>query len=508
MTLHPDKVKVDPAKNETVESVNEYWVEVTKAFKALTDEEVRNNYLQYGHPDGKQSFSMGIALPKWLVEEGYGKYTLAFYLALLGVFLPWLVGRWWYGTQKVTKDGVLVNSAGTLFREYKDDVDTGRVIGILSGGDEYKEILSGAKATSGIDTIEKKIAHGLSQGSLEKLQGMDDKVRRKALGLLWAYLGRAELNDAALDDEKYEVAPTALVLNDAFMVMALSYGNMQPLLSCFRTSQSLIQAVPPGSSPLLQLPYVTHEIAAKITGESVRDQMTVQDFMALTPAVRKERSVGAGLLTADQLREAERIASQLPHLQIAKAFFKVQGEKFVTPNSIVQLVIKARVIPPGSADIPTPSDKDLAEKDLPEGAKETEEESKRITPPLAHAPYFARDHSPRWHVFLGDSKQNRVAVPPFTFATFDKPPFTEDGKPTYNVQTLKMQFGAPPQPGHYTFVMHLLCDSYIGMDTKVNITLVVEDGSKAEGVIEEDEISEPDEGMIFVDFHIHGETKC
>ena len=80
------------------------------------DDEVRNNYLQYGNPDGKQSFSMGIALPKFIISEGHGKYTMAFYLGLVGVFLPWLVSRWWYGTQKVTKDGVLVKSAGNLFR--------------------------------------------------------------------------------------------------------------------------------------------------------------------------------------------------------------------------------------------------------------------------------------------------------------------------------------------------------------------------------------------------------
>ena len=116
LTLHPDKVKLDAALNQTLESVNEHWVEVTKAFKALTDEEVRNNYLQYGNPDGKQSFSMGIALPSFIVADGHGKYTLTFYLGLVGIFLPWLVGSWWYGTQKVTKDGVLVNSAGNLFR--------------------------------------------------------------------------------------------------------------------------------------------------------------------------------------------------------------------------------------------------------------------------------------------------------------------------------------------------------------------------------------------------------
>ena len=47
-TLHPDKATPDPAKNETLETINEKWVDVSKAFKALTDEEIRNNYIQYG----------------------------------------------------------------------------------------------------------------------------------------------------------------------------------------------------------------------------------------------------------------------------------------------------------------------------------------------------------------------------------------------------------------------------------------------------------------------------
>ena len=63
-TLHPDKATPDPAKNETLEMINDQWVEITKAFKALTDEEVRSNYEKYGNPDGKQSFSIGIALPQ------------------------------------------------------------------------------------------------------------------------------------------------------------------------------------------------------------------------------------------------------------------------------------------------------------------------------------------------------------------------------------------------------------------------------------------------------------
>jgi hypothetical protein len=41
-----------------------------------------------------------------------------------------------------------------------------------------------------------------------------------------------------------------------------------------------------------------------------------------------------------------------------------------------------------------------------------------------------------------------------------------------------------------------VCDSYVGFDTKMEVTLVVEEASKAAEMVGEDEISEPDEGMF------------
>lgn len=521
LTQHPDKVKIDPALNQTVESVNEHWVEITKAFKALTDDEVRNNYLLYGNPDGKQSFSMGIALPSFIISDGHGKYTLAFYLGLLGVFLPWLVGRWWYGTQKVTKDGVLVNSAGNLFRcadlmqmremsslrsfrEYKEDHTPGAVITALSVGEEFKNVLSGSMAENGLAGIEKRIladsddspfASGMTPLDKQRLIEINEGTRRKALALLWAYLGRIDLEDVTLNDEKYEVAPTAHLLNECFTIIALAFGNLKPLLSTYQVSQYLIQAIAPGESPLRQLPYFSSDVVRAVEGQWSRTHMTVQQFMALPAETRRKRI--SSVLSAAELRSAELIASQLPNLVVERAFFKVHGEKYITPGSLVQFVIKARFIPPGSTNVPPVSERDLDEPDKsPKQKSEEEANQKRIAPPLAYAPFFARDHNPRWHVFLADAKQAKIAVPPFTFSTFDKPIFTEDGKSTFNVQTLSMTFGAPPQQGRYTFTMHLVCDSYIGLDTKQQVTMVVEDASKAEAIEDDGEISEPDEGML------------
>ncbi|GKZ71088.1 secretory subunit [Aspergillus niger] len=521
LIYHPDKIRPDPAKNETIEMLNERFVELTKAYKALTDEEIRNNYIQYGHPDGKQSMSIGIALPTFIVSEGNSKYTLLVYGALLGVLLPYIVGKWWYGSQRYTKERVLVASAGNIFREYKEDITDGGIVNALSSGAEFKEMLEGPKTDAGLAKLEKKVlaedSTFLSPEDREVIKGLDESSRRKALALLWAYLGRVDLEDTTLNGEKYEAAPIALSLNEAFTAIALAFGNVRPILGSFRTSQHLIQAVAPGSSPLLQLPHFTEEVVKSVEGADAKEHFTVQKFMSIPEDKRRSLTVGAGLMSEKQYTSAVTVAKQLPVLEVSRAFFKVMGEKVITPSSLVQLVVKARFIPPGySADVPPVNPTDLEDIDpdeddldaimgrkpaknkttkLVNGVK-VEEKVETIQPPLAHAPYLARDHSPRWHIFLADAKQGKMAVPPFTFTTFDKPLFDADGKPTFNVQTLKMQFQAPPQVGDFTFVLNMLCDSYLGLDTKMEITLHIDDPAKAAALDEEDDISEPDEDSI------------
>lgn len=520
--------------------LNDRYVEISKAYQALTDEEIRNNYLLYGHPDGKQGTSISIGLPKLIITDGNGKYVVLLYFLLFGVLLPYVVGSWWYGTQSRSKEGVLMESANRLFHEYAEDIDEAGLVSALSTGKEFDAILPGDKADSGLATVEARITApatsataadadaattapssltiaGLSTADREKLDNLDNGVRRKVLALLWAYLGRVDLGDATLEKHKFEVAPIANTLTRSFTAIALAYGNTAPVIASFKAGQLVIQALAPKSSPLQQLPHITHAIAKAIEGDSTVT-MPIQRLLDLPDAKRRKIAVGSGRLTADQYEEAVSVAKQLPHLRVAKAFFKVPGEKYIIPSSLVSLVVKGRFIPPGFAESAPEVepldlfDTDPAEDDLdallgrkpktivgrnPDGTAITSDagNGKPNLPPLAYAPYFGRDYSPRWHVFLTDSKQGKMVVPPFTFTAFDRPLFEEDGKtPTFNMQTLKAQFMAPPQAGQYTFVMHVMCDSYIGFDTKTEVTLVVKDASQAAEMADDDEISEPEEG--------------
>ncbi|KAJ4158480.1 uncharacterized protein LMH87_009003 [Akanthomyces muscarius] len=524
--FHPDKVRPDPAKNETAESMNDHYVELTKAYQALTDEDVRNNYIQFGHPDGKQSFSIGIALPQWIISDGNGKYLILLYTGLLGILLPYVVGSWWYGTMRRSKEGVLMESANNLFRQYDETMDEGGIISALSAGKEYDQVLKGDLAESGLSKIESRItaageaspfAAGFAVKDKQKLEDLDNGVRRKTLALLWAYLGRVELDDAALTKAMYEIVPIARTLNQSFAAIALAYGNIGPIAGSFLANQHLIQAMPPKASPLLQLPHFTPKIAMEVEGDS-KTHMTVQQFMDLPDAQRRQLAVGKGRLTEEQYKTSVAVGKQIPYLRVAKAFFKVTGERCIIPSSLVSLVIKGRFIPPGTEKVPTVDELDLedvdpAEDDLealmgrkkktikgPDG-KPVSVEEQTVTPPQVFAPHYARVQTPKWYAFLSDSKQGKLAVPPFIFDEFDQPIFDESGKPTFAMQTLKAQFAAPPQAGHYTFVMHVVCDSYVGFDTKMEVTLVVEEASKAAQIEAEDEISEPEEDSIAGQMH-------
>ena len=262
--------------------------------------------------------------------------------------------------------------------------------------------------------------------------------------------------------------------------------------------------MPPDSPPLLQLPHLNRASIKSIEDAALssnRKHLTVQSFMEIPEAQRREIVKGAGLSSA-QYETAITVANQLPRLVIEKAFFKVSGERYIIPSSLVQFVVKARFIPPGTTNIPDVHPSDLEDIDLdeadPKGRRQQEAEAQQHPPPLAHAPYLSRDHSPKWHLFLADAKQGKIAVPPFTFVTFDKPIVDANGKPTFNVQTLKMQFQAPPQPGQYKFQMHMVCDSYVGFDDKRDAILNVEDAAKADELDWEDDISEPEEGVLLL----------
>jgi translocation protein SEC63 len=85
--FHPDKLQV--SANQTKEQIESHFVDITKAYKSLTDETIRKNFELYGHPDGRQEMSLGIALPAWVIEGQNNIWVLGIYGSLVSVCLTW-----------------------------------------------------------------------------------------------------------------------------------------------------------------------------------------------------------------------------------------------------------------------------------------------------------------------------------------------------------------------------------------------------------------------------------
>lgn len=80
--MHPDKGG-DAKKFE----------ELAKAYQALTDEETKKNWIEYGNPDGPGVTQFGIALPKWIIDGKNSYIVLGAYILVFMVIMPIIVVR-------------------------------------------------------------------------------------------------------------------------------------------------------------------------------------------------------------------------------------------------------------------------------------------------------------------------------------------------------------------------------------------------------------------------------
>jgi len=133
---NPDAEGVPP---ELEEEWNADWTLIVRAYKTLTDEIAFKNWIDYGNPDGQLDTKWGIALPKWLVEEGNHMYVLAVYGLVFGIMLPAVVGNWWYKSIQYTGDAVLIKTT-KLFEYYvykTPNMNRRRALMVFSGAFEF-----------------------------------------------------------------------------------------------------------------------------------------------------------------------------------------------------------------------------------------------------------------------------------------------------------------------------------------------------------------------------------
>ncbi|ETW84592.1 molecular chaperone, DnaJ superfamily [Heterobasidion irregulare TC 32-1] len=490
---HPDKVKL--TANDTAESVASRFVDITKAYKSLTDANIRKNYEDYGHPDGRQEITMGIALPRWIVEAQNNIWVLGVYGLLFGVSLPMLVGRWWFGSRQKTKDGIHAQTASRFFKSLTEASGIEDIVGALGKAVEF-ERPGKPSGVAELEELEKAIEAAIGQKwrdvrALVKSESKDGRWR--ALVLIHAYLLRLDVKDSALKKEQVEILLQTPNILNALLNISMARNWFLPTLAVMHLHAYLAQALFPGNdkAKYVQLPGISEDDVETLP-EGVS---TLEDYIQALEEKGDER-----------LPDIKKAAARWGRLELVDARFQVIGERIVTPSALVLLVVKLRISPPTHGSLVNGATKDEEERPLSDtdAAKDDEflkspQDYEDLSPSSqgsgwAHAPYWPGNRRPGWWIVIADEKMNKVVVPPMKISDI---PFSDPTR-SRNFRSFKLRFQAPPGVGLFTWRIHIVSDTLIGEDIVKAVQLKIDDVSalNEDEQDAEDEISEPEEDTL------------
>ena len=403
-------------------------------------------------------------------------------------------GRWWFSQRRLTRDGILNPTAELFFHYLRDDTDYLSLVSLLAGALEFVPLLAGKKSGSKkerkerqakIDELEavleaKREEQGVEEDPIMKKEsqiGVSTAAGKRARALIWAHILRHDLDNEELADEQLSVLLTTPILLNAMLNIALSHNWLKTTKNIIKLQAALVQAVPPCSSPLQQLPGITPEQALELE---------------IVKGVEGQKWAEKALAKDVLSPEAKAVVEVLPRLELVDAEFTVDGEKLVTPGSIVSLDFKLRYRFPttsssaltnGAVSESTAVKEEKEERNevvhedvaaLKEGIKkqngtatatekekEIEEKDRWAPNGYIHAPHWPRLQKPHFRVLLGDTKLDKVIIQPSRITDIPLP--LPDGSLS-EPRTFSLQFQAPPQANDYSFVLYALSDTFLGSD--------------------------------------------
>jgi translocation protein SEC63 len=300
---HPDK-NPDPAGQT-------FFVEkVQKAYKALTDETARANLKRYGHPDGPQGYSVGVALPKWLLNKNDGQAQVLILLGILliGIMIPGAAVLYYLSrSEKFTTQGVKRDTLGRIahMMSGKESLSATKVLPILVTCAEYTDMkYGGADKAEALQTLARDLKKVIERE--EKIKDPKDMAKWlkrhpcvvKAHMLLLAYLDNSVAIPACLrEDAEYIVKAAPLLLEEMVKFALMPHqktglGVLRPALSCLEVAQSVVRGVPLSTrktlsgmagkgadlSQLMQLPGIDEDACRALSKAGVK---SLRELMAL-----------------------------------------------------------------------------------------------------------------------------------------------------------------------------------------------------------------------------------
>ena len=215
-------------------------------------------------------------------------------------------------------------------------------------------------------------------------------------------------------------------------------------------SQLLTQAMLPGQSPLLQLPYVSNETIQRIS-KLPKKIHTIKEFLEMEDSKRRE-IVG---VSAKEYELLLQVASKFPRIHIHNAEFRVPGEPFIVPSSLVTLTVKFSCLY-GTENAPSQNE-ELPPLESNSSKSKNKWWQHENTGEYAHT-FLPISTRAIWQVSLSNTEIDRLICCRNVVG---------------NNNTLHMEFQAPPEPGSWKFTVSIKSNTFVNSDIVQSIKLVV-----------------------------------
>ena len=512
-------IQYHPDKNPDPEA-HKYFVEyIAKAYQALTDPAARENYEKYGHPDGRQGFQMGIALPQFLLNiDGASGGILLLWIVGVCILLPLVIAVIYLSrSSKYTGNYVMHQTLSTYYYLMKPSLAPSKVMDVFIKAAEYMEIPVRRTDDEPLQKLFMLVRSELNL-DLKNIKQEQAKFWKqhpalvKTELLVQAQLTRefAALSPSLQSDFK-RILETAPRLLEELMKMAViprnaqGHGWLRPAIGVVELSQCIIQAVPlsarkttggspEGIAPFLQLPHINETVIKKLNRKKVR---TFQELHDMDSQERADLLTQTAGLSSSDVKDIEIVLDMMPSLTL-EVTCETEGEEGIQEGDIVTLHAWVNI-----------------------------KRGNGLIGALPHTPYYPFHKEENFWFLLADSVSNNVwfsqkvsfmdEAAAVTAASKAIEESMEGSGATVKETSRavaeavdKVKGGArlvmgkfqAPSEGNYNLTCYCLCDSWLGSDTRINLKLKVLKRTRAgtrgavladEGPIMEDGVEEDDD---------------
>ena len=305
------------------------------------------------------------------------------------------------------------------------------LLDILSSASEYSLLPMRHRE----DRMLSKIAAHLPQ----KLPGQGDITdpATKVHILLQMHFSRLFIPSPDLRKDLHSVLASLPLFIQALVDVIASSGFLKPALAAMEFSQMVVQGMWSKDSPLLQLPHFTQEMAGTCSNNSIS---TILDLIDMDDDERSSLLP----LTPDKMSDVAVFCNSYPSVDVTYEIGTEEDDRIVG-EAIRMNVLLSR-------------DTDDESDDEEEGDDDAEDEDQLgVVVSLRYPEDVSK--SEQWWIVIGDQSNNSILA--------------VKRVPLKKQIQVPIDFIAPDDAGDFSFMLYVMCDSYMGCDQEYEFNISV-----------------------------------